>query len=675
MLNDLTNEKSIKAFKQHGFYPESSSGDQIIGNCIFCEKKNKFYVNIKTKKWDCKVCGLHGGFKTFLMEVATHCKQFFTGSKAKELSKNKSISKNTLKSFNVGYNPHTSNYIYPVYNIEQTEVLDIRIYKNNRFISTATCKTTLGNWKEFMKGDRKIWICEGEWDGMAFYEAMQLKEIKEVSIVWVPGVEIFKGDWTIYFKDKDVRIVYDNDDAGNKGSLKVYNNIKGITRSLKFVHWPSNIEDKFDFRDFYKKYKEKSYSKIIKLLKSFPPGVDKKELEEGEDSNNLSGRGITPAKVYNLFKKWLHLPDTTVLDVIFGTVIANRLPGDPLWLFLVAPPGGTKTEILMTLSDAPKIYTTSSLTPHALVSGASSVAGDPSLIPKLKDKVLVIKDFTTILNMNQTHRDEIFGILRDAYDGKTEKVFGNNVVRSYDSKFGIIAAVTPIIEQYTEEHASLGERFLRYYMPIVKNPHDIIRRAMSNVTQEDKMRKELKEISTKVLSTHFDVIPEIPPEIAEKIMYLAQWTSLMRGTITRDKYTKEVTHRPFTEVGTRLAKQFCKLVIGIAMFHRAKKVQLEYYEIIRDVALATVPSKLEDITRRMFKQGLDRVYNLEYLINKVGLPSMTIRRAMENLVMLKILRKNRVTRIKEEWEFRPEIINMINGAELYKTKPKKRRNE
>ncbi|GAG47595.1 unnamed protein product, partial [marine sediment metagenome] len=103
-------------------------------------------------------------------------------------------------------------------------------------------------------------------------------------------------------------------------------------------------------------------------------------------------------------------------------------------------------------------------------------------------------DFTTILNMHHDNRDEIFGILRDAYDGSITKHFGNGIVRRYKSTFGIIAGVTPAIELYTEEHTALGERFLRYKIRIptgAEYQQNILMKAVTNIGHENEMRRVL----------------------------------------------------------------------------------------------------------------------------------------------------------------------------------------
>jgi hypothetical protein len=149
---------------------------------------------------------------------------------------------------------------------------------------------------------------------------------------------------------------------------------------------------------------------------------------------------ITLPELYSEYQKWLHMPSLDALKIMYGGALANVLTGDPVWLFLVAPPGGMKSELLMSLSGSQRVHALTALTPHTLISGAQyggGSKGDPSLLPQLNNKIVIIKDFTTLLTMHYTQRDEIFGTLRDAYDGSTEKVFGNGVKRSYIVRFGL----------------------------------------------------------------------------------------------------------------------------------------------------------------------------------------------------------------------------------------------
>ena len=76
--------------------------------------------------------------------------------------------------------------------------------------------------------------------------------------------------------------------------------------------------------------------------------------------------GTTLGDVVATFSRWLHLPDPSPLYAVLGTVAANRLDGDPVWLLLVGPPGGGKTELLTALSACPTSTPAATLTEAAL---------------------------------------------------------------------------------------------------------------------------------------------------------------------------------------------------------------------------------------------------------------------------------------------------------------------
>lgn len=660
-------EKTFKTFEQHGFVQEGEIGDQAYGNCIFCGKeKGHFYINKETYQFDCKSCGITGGFQTFLQEVVKHCQQFFKQRTAINLSKNRQIKISTLKEAGIGYNPKTGCYILPILKMDGKGIEDIRIYKlDGKFISTKGCHVGLFGW-ENLKSDT-IWLCEGEWDAMVMREI--LKEAKiEQNVLAVPGANTFKGEWVNIFRDKIIFILYDNDEVGQQGAIKVYNTLNAVTNSLMFLCWSSNYEDGFDVRDFYKLKGIETLISLTSLMEPFPKGIKESVVEEIK----YQGKGIHPNQVYSQYQKWLKFPkdDTTVLDVIFGTIIANRLKGEPLWLFVVAPSGGMKSELLMTLFESTEIFSASTITPHALISGANfGGGGDPSLIPKLNGKVFIIKDFTVILSMNINDREEIFAILRDCYDGHAEKQFGNGIFRSYKSKFGLIAGVTPKIDEYTETHVALGERFIRYKIPI---SHDLdermsmISKALSNVTNEEKMRSDLSNLAIKILDFDFGEIPIISSEMEQKITGLAMWTSLLRSVITRDRYTREVLYYASEELGTRLAKQFKKLLLGIALFRRLDKVGESEYKIIKNIASNTIPIRIERIISQIFSRNPTASYTDLEIAEMISLPGGTTKRLVENLHMLDVMRKEILSSIKIKWTLSEKILRLIEASEVYK---------
>jgi hypothetical protein len=687
MVNDLMEHKNLTVFKQHGFIPKATTGNQVYGYSIFSGKSDKFYVNPETKMWDCKTSGKEGGYQTFLREVYDMTTKNFRGDRISWLKKNRGLQRVTLKHHGIGWNPNNETYLIPVWDSNNDKLWDLRIYntKNKKLMSSAGANTGLYGWEALQKYE-KIWLVEGEWDRMAMWEILyRTDRLKEETVVSVPGAGVFKNEWHALFNNKTVMVCYDADKAktisgvkrpgaGPAGTMKVMKALSTIAKKLTFVNWPDDVKDGHDIRDqlIHTQDHETAYKLLSGYLKKDCP-LEKefrKEIEEENktDEELFTGKQVPARTVYRTYKKWLYLPDTTVIDVLYGTIIANRLDGDPLWLFIVAPSGGTKTVFMLSISEAPKIVSTTTMTPHSLVSGANFAGGgDPSLIPMLDGKVLAIKDFTTILNMNQTNREEIFGILRDAYDGKTEKMFGNGVFRSYHSKFGLLAGVTRAIELFAEGATALGERFLRYHIPISGSHRErmkYLRRAMKNADVGKTMEDELRELGTKVLSYNYKDLPEIPDWISERLLVLAQWTSVMRGTVARDTYSKEIVARPFVELGTRLVKQFTKLLLGIGMFRGLEEVGEAEYKIIRDIAIGSIPSDINEITKYMNELNNGDWAQHADISKKTGLPSEACRRKTENLVLLEVLDKDKQG-YQQIYKMNDEIKELITEGEIY----------
>jgi len=659
----------IEAFYQHGFTKTGSITGHIVGDCPFCGEP-KMFINEKSHNWDCKKCMREGGFIGFLEQISKHCQDNFRGNVAVALRKKRGLRLSTFREFGVGYNEVTGKYTLPINNVLSGRLQDLRMY-SNKLLSTKTCKVGMLGWDKLVEDSDVIWLCEGEWDGMAMWEILSLIDEK-ATVLAVPGSGTLKTEWLSLFQNKQVRVVYDNDSAGFAGAKKVYKKLGVIVNDIRFVHWPDKYAKGFDLRDLYLKSGDanKTYKTLLSFLRDVPYGLNEEdeEISTKVKVTSFEGEGLAHKEIYNAYRSFLHMPNTDILDVVFGTIIANRLEGDPLWLFVVAPSGGMKSEVLMSLSQCPNIMTTTSLTPHSLVSGANFGGGDPSLIPILNGKILIIKDFTTILNSNAAARDETFGILRDAYDGKTEKRFGNGVFRSYESKFGIIAGVTPAVELFTDNQTALGERFLRFNIDIADSISErevYLLRALSNTTKETQARQELLSAAKKALSYNFNTDIHISENVARKVVGIAQWTATMRGTINRDKFTKEITHKPFMELGTRLAKQYVKLAMGIAMFKRKEAIDDEELNIIRTMAKSTVPSKQESLIQSIMVNDPEGAYTNGDISEMLSLPTITSQRVAENLAMLGVLKKVKISPMKYEWVLTNEYYDLMERSGIY----------
>jgi hypothetical protein len=164
-------------------------------------------------------------------------------------------------------------------------------------------------------------------------------------------------------------------------------------------------------------------------LAGLPPG-DRPIAANGQDKVSAAPAQQpkrTLAEVHATFKKWLGEEfDLDAVDAAIAAAASERLPGDPLWLLIIAGPGGAKTETVQALSGAGAYVTSTIASEGALLSATprreryKNATG--GLLRKIGDHgVLVVKDFTSILSADRNTRASVLAAIREIYDGRWEK--------------------------------------------------------------------------------------------------------------------------------------------------------------------------------------------------------------------------------------------------------------
>jgi len=301
--------------------------------------------------------------------------------------------------------------------------------------------------------------------------------------------------------------------------------------------------------------------------------------------------GTTIEEARAVANKWLKLKNDTVVDVILACVIANKFKTDPLWMFLISAPSGAKTELLRALdSEKTEVKFLSKISEHTFVSGLNKK--DVDLLPRLSGKVLVLKDFTTILTTRRESRQEIFSQLREIYDGKYDQSWGSGKKDfHWEGKIGLIAGVTPEVEKYHSVHQLLGERFL--YYRIEQYPEQKIgKKALRNIGSETTMRTELKAAFESFLCNlkGIDIsVINVSEEMENRIVDLACFTAAARTGVSRDRYTHIVEYTPESELPARLTKQLYQLGCALTTVRKELELGQEEYQVIRKVAIDCLP--------------------------------------------------------------------------------------
>jgi hypothetical protein len=694
-----------RIYESHGVEFTGERGDEIYGTCPFSGKAEKFYVNTKTWLWDSKTAGISGNVSTFLAEIHKVYRKRLTPDRLNALAHDRELPVSAFKDWNLGWTGWA--YALPYFDPSGTMV-DIRTWKiGGRFISTAGIEVGLFGAHRLNRDLAvPVYVCEGEWDTIAWADT--LMQAKEPGIVvGVPGAGTFKQEWAVWFAGRHVHTLYDNDGAGEHGELLIEKRLKNTVQAITYLHWPLGLPVGFDIRDWVIKWvvKDKKPKACVAALKKLflpntraldPLDRAKKEWDNLQKTGPHPKPGPSPLSrsmndptsnwkttiptiqhVNDVFKKWLYLDTTVAIEVMLATIVSQSITGPPIWMFLVSPPGGAKTETLNALSLCPDVYATSTLTPPSLISGANIKDGvDPSLIPRLNGRIMVIKDFTSILSMRDADKDEIFGILRDAYDGKCGKVFGNGVTRAYTSRFSILAAVTPRIYDLAGQHAQLGERFMKLMMGDNLNHHSeeaIITRAIHNINKETAMQYELQDVVRAFLSDRsaHRHLPPLSEGITNRIVQLGMFGARMRGTVSRDTYHNDIiTSRPSAEIGSRLGIQLAKLGQSLAIVYGHSRVGECEYTILKKVMLDTVPQRTEDIIRYMIRHhpSMSQPISTVDLAAVSRYPQATVSRLLQDLNVLDIVQRHGADgSYRHTWSLTPYIKNAILGAGLYKT--------
>jgi hypothetical protein len=195
----------------------------------------------------------------------------------------------------------------------------------------------------------------------------------------------------------------------------------------------------------------------------------------------------------------------------------------------------------------------------------------------------------------------------------------------------------------------------------------IIRRAMSNVSNEVRMREEIQTTVKRFLATPRSLEVEVPKALTLKIVELAKFGARLRGRVSRDKYRSELMlNRPSAEVGSRLGKQLNKLGMALAIVHERTAVQESDYALLKHVTLDTVPQREEDLVRCLWERcpTIDDSLATKDLAIASKYPPTTVTHLLSDLQALGIVQRLG-THTSFKWTLSEYIRNCIARSEIY----------
>jgi hypothetical protein len=585
---------SVEALVFWGVDLRDLGNGQLVGDCPFCNCDSKFMAGKENGLWDCKICAREGNIISFLSRLHEHSLTETTLRDYKDLSEYKKVPVTLLQEFKVAKSvldpkewmiAYSNSKTGNVTNLKKL-TLDKRKKKSPLYSTAGLKQDSMFNFERFSIKRSKVIVCEGEWDTMIMQGMINNlgPAGKMYSVVGAPGAGIFKDHWVSYFRDKEVYLAYDHDEAGYRGVKKVSEKLARVAKSISFLNWRNpplskdSEEEGYDIKDYY------NHGGDWPELKLQFQAYKEKVL------GHSGGRATFPEVVEHFSKHVLVTENVRQgMAICYATILSRVFSGDnPIWMLLVGEPGCGKTMVMRSAAQCESVVYMSNLTSTNLISGAKTKDdSDPSLLNQLKGKVLILKDYTEILSLSDSAKTQLVGTMRGIFDGEAERHYGTGVSRKYpDCAFPLLAGVTPVIHYKQHAVTAMGERYLRF--DFMKDKSDAGRIVEASLKSGDvKLSKVMAPIINGFIDREYtlDDLPKATPRLLEQCWHIGNILGSLRTTsIIKEEDTDGYA---FGEVGTRPAMQLRNLARCLAYVLEKKEIDDEVHSLINTITLDT----------------------------------------------------------------------------------------
>lgn len=355
-------------------------------------------------------------------------------------------------------------------------------------------------------------------------------------------------------------------------------------------------------------------------------------------STSRTAPAITLQDVRDAYRAYLLINDDDVIDAPLAARVAHDFTdAESIAIVIVGPSSSVKTEVVSPLGKAIKGHALSDLSSKTLVSGWRTSTGNASLLNKLKDNVLVVKDLTTILSGRADERAKVLGQLREILDGSYQQEWGNGESLDWTGKVSVVAACTPVIDAHYAAIAQLGTRFV-YIRTAIDDPNAIAVKAMKDGAASKQARAKAAQVVVDFVAQFTPVALNTIALSDEHETELARWATYLataRTPVIRDPYGREIVETPVVEGPARAVKQLHQFAAARARLDGRTAIEDVDIALARRIAWDSVPLVRARVITSVLKRRATLITEVADDVQRLG--TTMIRRCLEDLYALGLL--------------------------------------
>lgn len=396
-----------------------------------------------------------------------------------------------------------------------------------------------------------------------------------------------------------------------------------------------------------------------------PPVLDYK-LSKNDTVLSKQTESNTVSKTVNLlgYHDWKKVVKANFPDLLMATEVAAAHFGqllikdikNPGATVLIDVPSAGKTITLNFFSGFEKSLTLDNFTPASFVSQAANVKSEKlkevDLLPKIKGKVLIVRDLAPLFGLRDDDLLRSMGILTRVLDGEgLELHAGTHGSRGYsgDYSFMLLAASTPIPPKVFKLMGNLGSRLFFLNLRSKNKNEDELSFQLVGTSWKEK-QKYCKEATQDFLNTLWSNYPNgiewdkrnDPDDCVRIITRCANLLSKLRGSINVwkedygvDQYSYQ---EPVIEMPDRISQVLYNLARGHAVISGRTNINHDDLGIILNIAFDSAPLSRSRLFRILIENQGE--ISTDSLMEKINCSRPMALKEMETLKILGLVSLN-----------------------------------